>query len=831
MLGISRPYARIIARKWVHSRAGRALVTSHISPLTYNRQIHTYSPLLLKQNDHDNDSRDKGSRDNDQKKKDADASSEDLEAIEKEVMRFLKEAKKGTNEDLERQKKNLDEKIKRLQGTVARQQARLDKDDKLVGESKSGATNKNEDPFNFHSRQAEEMHKRINDQKKKESEDLKKSLNDPNASMSNNIGFVQVGLISLLLSFLLNVFAEAEEQREITWQEFRAKLLAKGYVSKLIVVNKSFVKVLLNDTGKNQPENNGHDYYFFTIGTVESFERKLLKAQDELKIESDFRIPVVYVQEGNWARAMFQILPTALMIAGIVWLTRRSASAANGGRGGIFGMGKSKAKQFNTETAVKVNFKDVAGCDEAKEEIMEFVSFLKEPSRYEKMGAKIPRGAILSGPPGTGKTLLAKATAGEAGVPFYFVSGSEFVEMFVGVGASRVRDLFKTARENAPSIVFIDEIDAIGKARQKGNFSGANDERENTLNQLLVEMDGFTPADHVVVLAGTNRPDILDKALLRPGRFDRHVNIDKPELTGRQAIFEVHLHKIKLAGNIFDLKNRLAALTPGFSGADIANVCNEAALIAARNDSHSVKLEHFEQAIERVIGGVERKSKVLSPEEKRVVAYHEAGHAVCGWFLKYADPLLKVSIIPRGQGALGYAQYLPGDLYLLSEQQLNDRMTMSLGGRISEELHFSSVTSGGSDDFKKVTRMATAMVTELGMSPKIGWINYQKKDENDLTKPFSEETGNIIDNEVHRIVRECHARCTTLLKENADAVERIAQLLLKKEVLTREDMISLLGKRPFPERNDAFDKYLNESETDRIKKSEHHKDDATNVEP
>lgn len=522
----------------------------------------------------------------------------------------------------------------------------------------------------------------------------------------------------------------------------------------------------------------------------------------------------------QWAKAMFQILPTVLMIAGIIWLTRRSAQAAGGSRGGIFGLSRSKAKKFNTETDVKIKFKDVAGCDEAKEEIMEFVSFLKEPSRYEKMGAKIPRGAILSGPPGTGKTLLAKATAGEAGVPFYFVSGSEFVEMFVGVGAARVRDLFKTARENAPSIVFIDEIDAIGKARQKGNFSGANDERENTLNQMLVEMDGFTPADHVVVLAGTNRPDILDKALLRPGRFDRHINIDKPELEGRKAIFAVHLHHLKLAGEIFDLKNRLAALTPGFSGADIANVCNEAALIAARSDEDAVKLNHFEQAIERVIGGVERKSKLLSPEEKKVVAYHEAGHAVCGWYLKYADPLLKVSIIPRGQGALGYAQYLPGDIFLLTEQQLKDRMTMSLGGRVSEELHFPSVTSGASDDFKKVTSMATAMVTELGMSDKIGWVNYQKRDDSDLTKPFSDETGDIIDSEVYRIVQECHDRCTKLLKEKAEDVEKIAQVLLKKEVLTREDMIDLLGKRPFPERNDAFDKYLNDYETEKIRKEE-----------
>lgn len=785
--------------------------------------------MLRKDNSRDDSDSKPNNKKNNEQNNNEDATDEDVEALKKAVQRYIEEAKNDNTKSWEERKQRIDDGIKQLEETMARQQARRSTESTEKESNEDKKANKDKDPFNFESKQAEELHKKMNEQRKAEEERIKNSLNDPNASMSNNIGLFQMGLLFLLLSFLLSIFNTAEEQREITWQDFRSKLLSKGYVSKLVVVNRSFVKVILNETGKNQPENNGHDFYFFTVGSIDSFEHKLQKAQDELDISDDFRIPVVYAQEGNWARAMFQILPTALMIAGIIWLTRKSASAAGGGRGGIFGMGRSKAKQFNTETDVKVKFKDVAGCDEAKEEIMEFVSFLKEPSRYEKMGAKIPRGAILSGPPGTGKTLLAKATAGEAGVPFYFVSGSEFVEMFVGVGASRVRDLFKTARENAPSIVFIDEIDAIGKARQKGNISGANDERENTLNQLLVEMDGFTPADHVVVLAGTNRPDILDDALLRPGRFDRHVNIDKPELSGRQAIFEVHLKKIKLAGDIFDLKNRLAALTPGFSGADIANVCNEAALIAARSDSHSVRLEHFEQAVERVIGGVERKSKLLSPEEKRVVAYHEAGHAVCGWFLKFADPLLKVSIIPRGQGALGYAQYLPGDIYLLTEQQLKDRMTMSLGGRVSEELHFSSVTSGASDDFKKVTRMATAMVTELGMSEKIGWINYQRKDDNDLTKPFSEETGNIIDAEVYRIVQECHDRCADLLKEKANAVEQIAQLLLKKEVLTREDMINLLGKRPFPERNDAFDKYLNESETKRIKKEENENDSSSEM--
>ena len=731
---------------------------------------------------------------------DKDATDEDLRIIKEEIEKYIKTTKINKNMDLSERKRIIQEGIKKLESTIERQQVKQQQEEQKTKENESNSTGKNNSTGN-------------NGGGDKNNVNMNNFFGEPNGGTPpvKTINFFQLAVFFFLLSLLMDMFAANEASNEITWQEFHNNFLAKGYVAKLVIVNKSLVRVMLNDSGRSHLDRN--DYYYFTVGSIENFERKLQKAQDELKIDDALRIPVVYVQEGNWGHTLYQVLPTVLMIAGIIWLTSRSAQAAGGSRNGIFGMSKSKAQKFNTETNVKISFKDVAGCDEAKEEIMEFVSFLKEPSRYEKMGAKIPRGAILSGPPGTGKTLLAKATAGEAGVPFYFVSGSEFVEMFVGVGAARVRDLFKTARENAPSIVFIDEIDAIGKARQKGNFSGANDERENTLNQMLVEMDGFTPSDHVVVLAGTNRPDILDKALLRPGRFDRHINIDKPELEGRKAIFAVHLGKLKLAEGVFDLKNRLAALTPGFSGADIANVCNEAALIAARGDETAVHLKDFEQAIERVIGGVERKSKLLSAEEKKVVAYHEAGHAVCGWYLKYADPLLKVSIIPRGQGALGYAQYLPGDIFLLSEQQLRDRMTMTLGGRVSEELHFSSVTSGASDDFKKVTNMATAMVTQLGMSPKIGWINFQKKDDSDMTKPWSEETGDIIDSEVYRIVQECRDRCAKLLTEKADDVEKIAQLLLRKEVLTREDMINLLGKRPFPERNDAFDKYLNDKDS------------------
>ncbi|CUM68244.1 uncharacterized protein PRCAT00005965001 [Priceomyces carsonii] len=635
-----------------------------------------------------------------------------------------------------------------------------------------------------------------NGNKDKKQVDFEINLNSPTAR------YFQIGILGGLLFYMIYSLTQ-DHNNEISFQEFTSQFLNKNLVSRVVVVNNKTAVIELNDQGKAQYETQ----YYFNIGSIESFERSLREVQEEFKIPEAMRVPVVYVNEGNLTKMLINFLPTILFLGAIYYMTKK---ASMGGMGGPLGFGKSIAKKFNQDTDVKIRFKDVAGMKEAKEEVMEFVKFLKNPEKYEKLGAKIPRGAILSGPPGTGKTLIAKATAGEAGVPFYSVSGSEFVEMFVGVGASRVRDLFKTARENAPSIVFVDEIDAIGKQRSKGNASGANDERETTLNQLLVEMDGFDTSDHVVVLAGTNRVDILDKALMRPGRFDRHITIDNPELQDRKEIFDVHLKKIKLVPNIDpDLSGRLAALTPGFSGADIANVCNEAALIAARYNAKAVALRHFELAIERVIGGVEKKSKVLNPEEQKIVAYHEAGHAVCGWYLKYAHPLLKVSIIPRGQGALGYAQYLPPDQYLMSALQLYDRMIMTLGGRVSEELHFSSVTSGAHDDFKKVTGIAQAMVLKFGMSKKIGMVNYaDTHSSDDLTKPFSDETNEVIDEEIKRIVNDCYNKCRSLLKEKAEAVELVAQELLKKEFITREDMIRLLGKRPWPENNDAFDKYL-----------------------
>jgi AFG3 family protein len=598
-----------------------------------------------------------------------------------------------------------------------------------------------------------------------------KSSNNPNGQPPPSSGGPSLtpGQSLLLLAVSAALYqlslgnSQVANSKEITWQEFRTAFLDKRLVDKLIVLNRTKVRIHLvsNATGTmypDNPSNNPRGNYYFSIGSVEAFERKLDAAQDELEIPSSERIPVAYHDEVSTFSTMLHFAPTVLLGFLMWWISRR-ASGAGGGSGGIFGIGKSRAKLFNQENEVRVRFKDVAGMDEAKEEVMEFVKFLKEPAKYEKLGAKIPRGAILSGPPGTGKTLLAKATAGEASVPFLSVSGSEFVEMFVGVGASRVRDLFASAKKHSPCIIFVDEIDAIGKSRGKGGQFGGNDERESTLNQLLVEMDGFGTAEHVVVLAGTNRPDVLDPALLRPGRFDRHIAIDRPDVSGRNQIFLVHLKPLRLSPNILNVQNfasKLGVLTPGFSGADIANVCNEAALHAARHEHEYVEEVDFETAIERVIVGLERKSRVLSKDEKKTVAYHEAGHAVCGWFLEHADPLLKVSIIPRGVGALGYAQYLPADRYLLSHPQLIDRMCMTLGGRISEEVFFGveNITSGAKDDLDKITRMAYEACANYGMDKLIGPISYGGRDElkEHWQKPFSEKTGELLDQRVHLMI-------------------------------------------------------------------------------
>ncbi|KAL1518320.1 hypothetical protein ABEB36_001960 [Hypothenemus hampei] len=511
------------------------------------------------------------------------------------------------------------------------------------------------------------------------------------------------------ITFLATITMWEMGYKEIAWKDFVYNYLSKGVVEKLEVVNKKWVRVRLTPGASVEGQGG---IIWFNIGSVDSFERNLENAQIEMNTEPQNFVPVIYKTEIEPA-SLTGILPTLLIIGFLLWMMRRSAEMMGGRKGkkggGLFGsVMESTAKLINSNE-IGVKFKDVAGCEEAKIEIMEFVNFLKNPQQYIELGAKIPKGAMLTGPPGTGKTLLAKATAGEANVPFITVSGSEFLEMFVGVGPSRVRDLFAMARKHAPCILFIDEIDAVGRKRGGRSFGG-HSEQENTLNQLLVEMDGFNTTTNVVVLAATNRIDILDKALLRPGRFDRQIFVPAPDIKGRASIFKVHLTNLKTDLDKSDLARKMAALTPGFTGADIANVCNEAALIAARDLNDKIIMKHFEQAIERVVAGMEKKTNVLSPDEKKTVAYHEAGHAVAGWFLEHADPLLKVSIIPRGKG-LGYAQYLPKDQYLYSKEQLFDRMCMTLGGRVAEELFFGRITTGAQDDLKKVTQSAYAQVS------------------------------------------------------------------------------------------------------------------------
>ena len=504
--------------------------------------------------------------------------------------------------------------------------------------------------------------------------------------------------------------------------------------------------------------------------------------------------------EGEWfAQLISTLLPILLIGLIFVMMMRKvGGPGGGGGPGGIFNIGKSKATLFDKGTRVNINFGDVAGLDEAKVEVMEIVDFLKNPKKYTALGGKIPKGALLVGPPGTGKTLLAKAVAGEAQVPFFSLSGSDFVEMFVGVGASRVRDLFKQAREKAPCIIFIDEIDAIGRARGK-NMMMSNDERENTLNQLLVEMDGFGTDLGIIILAATNRPDVLDSALLRPGRFDRQISIDRPDLVGREAIFKVHLQPIKISQTL-DI-HKLAEQTPGFAGADIANVCNEAALIAARKGKNAVDMSDFQDAIDRVIGGLEKKNKIISPEEKEIIAYHEAGHAICGWYLEHAYPLLKVTVVPRGSAALGYAQYTPKEQYLYNTDQLMDQICMTLGGRASEDIFFGKISTGASNDLQQITKIAYSMITVYGMNDKVGNISYyDPNQENVFTKPFSEETGKMIDEEVRKLIETAYVRTKELLTAKKGDVEKLAKELLKKEVLFKSDVEALIGKRPYEEK-------------------------------
>jgi len=597
--------------------------------------------------------------------------------------------------------------------------------------------------------------------------------------------------IAAVIAVGFNVFLKTvlKRSKEIDWQVFRANYLEKGEVHNITIKNNTIAEIYL----KNDPWKNP---LLLVIGSVDNFERKLDRAQSELGIDAAHHIPVTYyVADQELNSLVLQVILNVALAGLLIYLVKKFPMPSMGG----FGAGKNTAKFFNKETSIKTKFKDVAGCEEAKVEIMEFVNFLRHPEKYMELGAKIPKGAILSGPPGTGKTLLAKATAGEANVPFLSVSGSEFIEVLVGVGPSRVRDMFKQARNiKGPCIIFIDEIDAVGRARGDG---GGYDERENTLNQLLVEMDGFDSTTNIVVLAGTNRPDVLDPALLRSGRFDRHIHISPPDIKGRVSIFKVHLQPLKSDLDL-SLIRRLAALTPGFTGADIANVCNEAALIAARQLSEKVNMKHFEQAIERVIGGLEKKTQVLQPDEKKTVAYHEAGHAVAGWFLEFADPLLKVSIIPRGRG-LGYAQYLPKEQFLYSKEQLFDRMCMTLGGRVSEEIFFGRITTGAQDDLNKITQSAYSQVVELGMSERVGNISFKipRPGEPNLSKPYSQATAQLIDDEVLGLLDRSYEATKVLLTKHKEDIEKVACYLLEKEVLNRDEMIDLIGPRPFKEKS------------------------------
>jgi len=583
------------------------------------------------------------------------------------------------------------------------------------------------------------------------------------------------------------------------------KEIVRVYVNPDSLRKPSYKKFLTDETVLNnaiRAAKSKKPLFSFPVTNWESFEARML---DFYKTTGTKEIPTLPDPEGEWLGPLANTFITLLLIVGlwILLMRKMGGPAGGGGPGGIFNIGKSKAQLFEKGTKVNITFTDVAGLDEAKVEVMEIVDFLKNPKKYTALGGKIPKGALLVGPPGTGKTLLAKAMAGEAQVPFFSMSGSDFVELFVGVGASRVRDLFKQAREKAPCIIFIDEIDAIGRARGR-NAIMSNDERENTLNQLLVEMDGFSGESGIIILAATNRPDVLDSALLRPGRFDRQITIDRPDVKGREDIFKVHLNPIKVSETLNIYK--LAEQTPGFAGADIANVCNEAALIAARKGKEAVDMSDFQDAIDRVIGGLEKKNKIILPEEKEVIAYHEAGHAICGWYLEHAYPLLKVTIVPRGTAALGYAQYTPKEQYLYTTEQLMDQICMTLGGRAAEDIFFGKISTGASNDLQQITRIAYSMVTVYGMNDKVGNISYyDPSQENQFTKPYSEETGKMIDEEVRKLIETAYVRTKALLTEKKGDVEKLAKELLDKEVLHQSDVEELIGKRPFEDKKPHVD--------------------------
>lgn len=613
--------------------------------------------------------------------------------------------------------------------------------------------------------------------------------------------YTAILLIFLFISFITGG-SNLSEPAQLTSSKFNS-YLEKGQIEKVIVYNKSEAEVYLTAVALKETANktvakdildrpNKGPHYTFNIGNEQSFQAKLEKAVGEGKLK-DYN----FLPKNNWTDILVSLLPIIIIIGVWIFIMRKMSGGAGGGGGQIFNIGKSKAKLFDEKTDIKTSFKDVAGLEGAKEEIQEIVEFLKNPEKYTNLGGKIPKGALLVGPPGTGKTLLAKAVAGEAQVPFFSLSGSDFVEMFVGVGASRVRDLFKQAKEKSPAIIFIDEIDAVGRARGKSNMSGGNDERENTLNQLLTEMDGFGTNSNVIVLAATNRADVLDKALMRAGRFDRQIFVDLPDIRERAEIFKVHLEPLKkIEGLDTDF---LAKQTPGFSGADIANVCNEAALIAARNNKTAVDKQDFLDAVDRIVGGLEKKNKIVTPDEKKAIAIHEAGHATVSWMLEHAAPLIKVTIVPRGQ-SLGAAWYLPEERLIVRTDQMLDEMCATMGGRAAEKVTFNRISTGALSDLEKVTRQARAMVTIYGLNEKIGNVTYYDssgQSEYSFSKPYSEETAKIIDKEISKLIEEQYERAIKILEENKDKLNQLADILIEKEVIFKDDLEAIFGKRTF----------------------------------
>jgi len=612
----------------------------------------------------------------------------------------------------------------------------------------------------------------------------------------------------IIVFIVLNVFGGGSwsQPKKTTQGEFET-LLRDGDVEKVEIVNRKIAKVYLTpeakDKEKHTKNKKGSNFlsdgkeasYQFEFGDLQNFENSL----DKIKSQDNLQTTVVYETDNNvMSEILISLLPFVIIIGIWIFIMKRMSGGAGGGAGGqIFNIGKSKAKLFDQDTDVKTSFKDVAGLEGAKEEVQEIVDFLKKPEKYTALGGKIPKGALLVGLPGTGKTLLAKAVAGEANVPFFSLSGSDFVEMFVGVGASRVRDLFKQAKEKSPSIIFIDEIDAIGRARGKNNMSGSNDERENTLNQLLTEMDGFGSDSNVIVLAATNRADVLDKALMRAGRFDRQIYIDLPDVRERKEIFEVHLRPLKVDEKLDT--DFLSKQTPGFSGADIANVCNEAALIAARYDKKTVEKQDFLDAVDRIVGGLEKKNKIISPKEKEAIAFHEAGHATVSWMLEHAAPLVKVTIVPRGK-SLGAAWYLPEERQLVKPNQMLDEMCATLGGRAAEKVIFNEISTGALNDLEKVTKQARAMVTVYGLNEKIGNLTYYDSssgNEYGFTKPYSEKTAELIDEEISKMIEEQYQRAISILNKHKDKLTELATVLLDKEVIFKDNLQKIFGDRPY----------------------------------